>query len=217
MREQEIRAMISVVREVVRRELARQLPEMVQRTLAEQYVQRVVSEAQPPRPRSRLAELMMGDPNEEEIIPEPKENPDHGIYPEDPLSDEKKEQTNEGIRRLLAKNPAMAHIFEGTAPIPADGASGAPVVPDKLVEGLDVDKMRQMAGLVAPPRPAAENVDTTAMKRIEANRRRLDERVVGPARPPASTLRSTANRPPALLDATTDFSFPDRPIELQPD
>lgn len=198
--------LFEVVRQVVRDEVKKVLPEMVAKHLTEQYIRKalaeqvnVVSERVVSKPSQRILprqeyklpanirELVSGeDEMEEEPIPEPMSNDHQGIYePANPLI-----KKNESVAaKLLARaNPALAHIYEGMTPIEPEGSTaGAPDVPLQAVAqatGMDFSKMNAMIeGLERGARSkGAMQTSVEAQEReLERKRKELDRPVA--ARP----------------------------------
>ena len=122
--------LFEVVRQVVRDELKKALPEMIARHLSEQYIRKALAEQVVAAPTKRvlpkqeyrlpanIKELVQGEDEgyEEEEIPRVEKNDHMGIYePENPLL--AKRPTTEVAAKLLSRNNPMSHIYEGLAPM----------------------------------------------------------------------------------------------------
>lgn len=165
---------------IVREELKKQLPVMIERVLTEQYLRRVVTEQTRSR---RVAE----SPEYEDEIPEPEENEHDGIYHEDSPMLSLRQPTNEAVRKLLSPENPFAGLYEGVKPIGTAPAQPEVGLGDLKKLGVDFDKMRQAAGIapkqVEPIREAPRRhrpewdrvVDTRTDRTSEPQRQRLVE------------------------------------------
>ena len=180
--------LFEVVRQVVRDEIRKVLPEMVARHLTEQYIKKALAEQVVSAPSKRvlpkqeyhlpnnLREIIAGDPEEEEI-PEPMSNDTQGIYePANPLI-----KKNEAVAKLLSRNNPMAAIYEGLDPIEPEGSTaGQPSVDVRNMAkatGMDFEKMNaMMEGMErSAARKVAAPVSTEAQEReLERKRKALE-------------------------------------------
>lgn len=202
-----------IIREIVRDEVKKALPGMVKEALAEQYLRRMMAEqsgyreSPPARPVKRTLENTFIAPDEPEHIPEPMENNDEGVYQEDPLL----KKANEVKQALLAKNPGMAVIFEGTKPLQAAEAGPAPgEVSEKAMAKLGVLDPNKMRALVTGKKQEVA-VDEARLAQLAEQRRRLEVPVGGAPRQ-AAPAQQRQKMPNPFFDPG-DFA----PIVLEPD
>lgn len=183
-----------IVREVMKEELKTLLPTLLEKMLAEQYLRRLVSESAPaepqraPRPRSKLSEMMLGDPHDEahDEVPAPLENEDEGVYdvpkvgPKD--MDARKKVQEELRRKVLGDDNPLAFLYEGTKPLPTSEVGAAPQVnvSSLINSGLAVDKFKKMFGGQSSSGQSQAELDRLReMKEAELKRKReaLDVKV----------------------------------------
>lgn len=186
------KALFEVVREVVRDEVRKALPQMIAKHLSEVYIKkalaeslqveeapsRVTSKPQGHRTQARLPsnlrEIIAGTDPDEEVTPEALPNDTMGIYePANPLI-----KKNEAVVKLLSRNNPMANIYEGLQPI--DAEESTPSIPLNKVAaatGMDFSKMNALVdGLersATGKKPMALSEDAQ-MKELERKRRMLE-------------------------------------------
>lgn len=211
------KALGKIIGMVVREELKRQLPGLIEKHLTERYIRKVVAE------RSNLADHLSG---EEDEVPEPLVNDHEGIYNRNPLvkggePDEEEDEhpirkrSNEVVSKLMGQNNPMAFLYEGVEPLSKDPTAGLPnkgrgVPIEKM--GLDAEKMRQLAGMESRPQRQQQ-------EEVEAPARKFDPKLDTPigAQPQQQQQRPQPRMMPRMssnpfLDESA--AFPDKPIVL---
>jgi hypothetical protein len=234
MKRSELESLVKMVRFVVREELKKELPRMVESVLAEQFIKKVVAERSGASKRRAtngpsLSEAL-GDEltpeDEENQIPEPLRNVHKGIYHKSPLmhNDEDEEPLQAEFRSPLADksaNPSMAYLYENLRPISEDeGRSAIPEVPLSAIQGMNPETMRAMAGIERTEERGPIPLPPDAkMREIERRRKMLDEQVVnggrsgGTPRPrPQMSMYEPEGRDDRLAAAG---QFPDKPIVFE--
>lgn len=100
-----------IIRRLVREELTKLAPLVVEEFLTEKYLKTIVERNVK---SSNLAERLASElaPSDENETPEPPENDHLGIYNDRPPIQ------NESVRRLLSSSQ-MANVYEGVKPIPS--------------------------------------------------------------------------------------------------
>lgn len=165
------KALVSLIRTVVREEVERIAPKIVQEHLSERYIKKLLSEKTQSSPR-RMQELLATDTDmEEEVTPEPPENDDRGIYaPTAPVRNEGKTNV------LLSDDNPFRAIYEGVSPI--GQSSPVPDVPLNK-EQFDFSAMSKMVDAMDRQSMKSKKMSTEAMeeRRLEALRRSLEVKV----------------------------------------
>lgn len=163
--------LFEVVRQVVRDELRKSLPEMIQKHLSEAYVKKLVSEAS-----GRSSPIgMMHDPSQDdETIPTPKKAQHTGIY--DRTAPPMK--SNEVVSKLLNRNNPMSFIYENVKPID-DAEEESPGIPLEAISPEFETMNRLMEGMestAAQKAPMPESYELK-MKELERKRAALEVKV----------------------------------------
>lgn len=132
---------------MVKEELEKQLPRMVESVLTEKYIKKVVTEAaaasgkKVSRTRSDVEEdeMMPADHtyNEDEEPPKVLRNVNNGIYNENPLN---KESNGSVASLLLSKDNPMAYLYENTKPLQSEGPA-VHSMPEMGDAGIPVDEI----------------------------------------------------------------------------
>lgn len=190
------KALFEVVREVVRDEVRKALPNLIAQHLSEAYIKKALAESmqveapvrlvgprtapqghrtQAPRLPLNLREIIAGTDPDDEVTPEALPNDTMGIYePANPLV----KQRNEVVTKLLSRDNPMSNIYEGLQPIDAEQA--APSIPLNKVAaatGMDFSKMNALVdGLektAATKKPMTVSEDAQ-MKELERKRKLLE-------------------------------------------
>lgn len=178
--------LFEVIRQVVRDEMKKALPEMVKRHLTEAYIQKMISEtvAPPPSKSVKLAELLAPQVDvDEDQVPEPQLNTDHGIYNSNRLlkPELKKESANPKVGELKKKLGSLAFVLEGVK-LPEDEKND-PGIP-LPVEEMQDDFARMGAVLEATNSRAANQREMPTsmeakMRELEMKRKALEVPVKG--------------------------------------
>jgi hypothetical protein len=189
-----LRALMSVVKEIVRKEIARTLPSIVEKTLTETYLRKMIAEnrARSSVPSwvqksnetfqrkfkgSALKELLATDlESEEEIQPDPPEPIDaEGIYTDSnsraargSTSNDDKDM-NESVKKLRAG--VFGDMFEGVKPISESASTPGNI--DAPIKGYDFNKMNEILQQTSPVSESHPNA-TLKLREIEARRKALD-------------------------------------------
>ncbi len=174
-----------IVSERVAKELAKRLPTLVEAVLTKRYLKDLVSEhTQNAAPR--LKEVV---DVEDEQIPAPMPNTDHGIYHKGPTVKEQKRRppTKAAIDYLAKGNSDFAALFADVTPMGhPDSPVTAPdqeLVPEAVLnEAFDMERIQRLANVTVPKKRQTQQVDPELA--LKQQRQRLDERVIG-ARPAA--------------------------------
>lgn len=213
----DVKQFSNMIREVVRDEIRKSLPGMVEKAITEQYLRKIVKEnttlSRPPlTPATRRTLENTFINTETEEIPAPIENPDHGIYAEDPMI----KKANEVKQALLSKSPAMAALYEGTQPLTKSETGPQPgEVSEAALARLGVLDPNKMRNLVSGGKTTGPAIDEARLVQLQEQRRRLDTPVGGgPSR--SATVAPTPARariPNPFFDADNAFE----PIVLTPD
>jgi hypothetical protein len=173
--------LFKIIREVVKDEIRKSLPEIVRAHLTESYLKKMVLEN---TKDTRMSEVL--DPEElEEETPEPLRNDNEGIYNKSPLL----KNTNESrsvVSRLVRKNSLtseenpLSFLYEGLEPIP-EGSTAAPSTGGGVpLDALNIDPrvMKTLAG-VSKKSNQPKTGNSTEEERIRMSRERLNKMVVG--------------------------------------
>ena len=177
--------LVKLMREVVRDELKKALPSMIEKHLTEAYIKKMLSEK---KKSSKLHELMQGEEqNELEEVPGPMVNTDEDIYGVSPIVKGKRDEKtyNEAAEKLARGNSMLKAIYEDVQPLahgdmanPSIGASMQPEVPLAVFGDDFTDRMKKLAKTVAPaPKVIAEQSGDAyerKMKELEERRKALD-------------------------------------------
>lgn len=180
--------LFEVIRQVVRDEVRKSLPEMVKAHLSEAYIKRMVSEAAAPAKKNgSLAELLAPQQEtDEDHVPEPQLNTDKGIYNSDRLlkPERKNEAVSAQVGELKKKLGSMAFVLEGVK-LPEDDKESAGI--PLPVEELKDDFARMNALVEATERRAGSQREMPVsaeakMRELEMRRKALDVPVNGVSR-----------------------------------
>jgi hypothetical protein len=161
MRAAEFKKMIQMI---VREELRRALPALIERVVTERYLDRLVEE-RVRQSRRGLAEQLIDDVQDDpdEDVPHALANDDRGIYHDSffARNSDKERTTSEVVRRVMARQPKpadkprlpeafqpqnnpLSFVFEGVKPIPADAGPGEA---DVAGPGIPIDKVAEATGV----------------------------------------------------------------------
>lgn len=165
--------LFEVVRQVVREEVARALPEMIRHHLTEAYLRRVVSEeSRRPAHRPVVSELTSLVPDvDEEEVPEPQPNGDMGIY--NPNTFIKEARRSAPPSKLTAGENPLAFVYESV------NVAEEPPAPKPLpIKNSDFAQMNELVKSMNELASAKKNpVDPeTRLREIEMRRKELDSR-----------------------------------------
>jgi hypothetical protein len=101
--------LFKVMRQVIREELKKSLPEMIRQQLAENYVKKIVSETVHSNKTKSMREIITADDHiDEDEVPRPQLNTDRGIY----NNNSELAKKNEGTSKLISKSNPMSFIYE---------------------------------------------------------------------------------------------------------
>ena len=172
--------LFEVVRQVVRDELKKALPEMIQRTLTEGYLKKMVAETVRTNKKTVTELLTTVDNTDEEAIPEPQQNSDKGIYNN---SDDMLKKESVASRIMSKKNPLLSSenplsfVYENVK-IPGE-EEVAPSVPlDNIMP--DFSKMNSILEATGTTsRKPMQQSPEAKMRELEQRRKALDVPVQG--------------------------------------
>lgn len=157
--------LFEIVRQVVRDEVQKVLPEMVREHLSESYIRRMVSESS--QPKKGLKELLAPVTDESEEIPVPLKNSDRGIYNPDNLNKNK----NEAKRRLSKDLGPLAFVLEDVK-LPGDEGT-TPDVPINTTAPEFSHMTKILEAVSERSAPMRESVDAK-MRELEMKRKMLE-------------------------------------------
>lgn len=188
---------------IVREEMKKQLPSLIERVLTEQYLKRMVNE-RVGRPSAPLVEA-------DDDIPEPEENDHDGIYHPDQPNLKGRTNTNETVRKLLGRENRLAFLYEDVKPIPSTTSLPSPESIDLDKLGFDFDRIKRLVN--TKPSVVSRPVEDTRRVRPELDRM-VDTRsssVSGQDRlsVPSRSRASVSG----LFGSSADF--PDEPITFE--
>jgi hypothetical protein len=224
MKQSELKSLMKVVRFIVREELKKELPRLVESVLTEKYLRKMVAERSPARKLS-LSEVVGDDlRSEEELQNEPPEvlrNDHEGIYQKSPLvkrgDDQDDLQRNES-RKVAAKllaggDPLMESIFS-TVRSEAEEASAPTGMPLRTManKGLDFSRMQKLNEAMTPAAAPPEQLAERKMKMLEMQRQRLEVPVNGGSPAPRPQPRTMMPEPSVSAPSHLDLP-PFEPIQ----
>ena len=194
------RGLVSLVKEIVRREVVRVLPALVEKTITESYLRKIIQEQARPRTSIRLtrgpvetatisrlpplSELLGSHEDDEDRVPEPQEPVDsEGIYVDSTSRAARGDVSrassaqNEAIRKLRAGT--FGDVFSDVKTISESVAmsplTDAPVAP---VSGMDFDRMKEILDRTKGSELAVSPINQSKLREIEARRAALEVPVI---------------------------------------
>jgi len=173
--------LFEVVRQVVRDELKKALPEMIQRHLTEGYLKKMVAETVKTNKKNVSELLTVVDNTDEEAIPEPQQNSDKGIYnnSDDML---KKESVASRIMSkkknpLLSSENPLSFVYENVK-IPGEDEVAPSVPLDNIMP--DFSKMNSILEATGTTsRKPMQQSPEAKMRELEQRRKALDVPIQG--------------------------------------
>lgn len=213
MKASEMKQLMKVISFVVREELKKELPRVVESVLTEKYLRKIMAEARQPS----LTEVVGDDLRSEEDLqnepPEIMSNTHKGIYQKNPLmkgkeSTPQRESFTVAAKMLAGDNPALSDIYENIDPRALqemrEGATGPKEIPlEAMDRKFNFDRMNELLGNDAKPSaPSRSNneqaLQERAEKMLEMRRQRLEVPVNGGGQPRRVLAESTMAAPSHL-------------------
>lgn len=155
--------LFTVVRQVVREELQKLLPQMISEHLTESYLKKIVLESAS-RKTARTEAFSLKNDADEEQVPKPMKNKDLGIYNDvNPINSKK----NENVQKLLSRNNPLSFVYEG---VDVAEKAATPQVP---TDSFDFEKMNNMLDRMSSRGPMTV---ADPERQLEQKMRELEER-----------------------------------------
>lgn len=166
--------LFEIVRQIVRDEMNKVLPEMIRSHLTEQYIRRMVTESSSPvRSRSSLSDVL-DDGHGDNNIPHPLNNSTDGVYEKDRLTS--RYEQNEGVSKLKKDLGPLSFVFDD-AKVPEEQVDSG-----FKVEGFNDEfkRMNELVDLSMKKSASAKEAPQTPeqkMREIEMRRKLLEVKV----------------------------------------
>ncbi len=161
--------LFEVIRAVVRQEVKKVLPSLVEKVLSENFVRKIINEnvkVQSTRRATSLQEVLETD-LEEDVEPAFK-----------PIPKMQDNRIQEAKNRLRSEVMGGVDFFEGTKLIPSEGAAGSQelVSEEVLHNSFDFSRMKELSGVKTPSvtSQSSQGEYDLKMRRLEEQRRQLD-------------------------------------------
>lgn len=157
--------LFEIVREIVKEEIERSVPRIVEKHLTEAYIKKVVLESS-----------FANKDNDIDEIPRPSKREDTGIYQDIPPKN-----IRESVKRKLAEELGenLGFVFEGVqVPDEVESSSIPMDTIEKIAPGLNLPDFSRMRSILEKSSSKKEVDVNQKVKELEMKRQMLDQRTI---------------------------------------